>query len=478
MQAPETLASLLAALRELGPEKLARQFSRRPLSSDLLREAYQAARDGDLPGATAEAVPVFLTGYPLAPSDLLERLRADCQDQPALLARLAAHPRTSPEQLADLLAHPAAEVRAAAAQNPQLSPRQLGELAADRNEVVQLAAVRHKALKAQHQAALLMSRHPSVRAALAGYPKLETELAVALTADPSPAVRFALGSRGHAGTETLAFWADRDDLELQLGLLERGDLPSEALHSLLLSPHGAVRRRAAELCDLDLPYLILLIEQGDVADHAMLAARQDLPEPLFETLATVGSPEVLRALARNPALPSDLAHRLCHAEESLLLAVLENPTHRHVARDALHHSGDDALRALLVYLPETDDDALARLVNDALCAGVIAHAAFRGRPAPALRADLAFALSQHKLPSLRAWALDGHDFPTATLERLAEDPAPAVAAAARHQLSTRTNEAAGGVFAEGADLPPLLERLARYLSPSDHHHPPEGQPVA
>ncbi len=433
---PEALGRLL---QEQGVAKTIRQFRRRPLSSDLLRESWTHATASDgLPVPAAALLREFIATYPLSPSDLLEQMLEEAGDDVDLLAALAAHPRTAPGNLALLLKNPKPTVRAAASANPQLSPRQLAELAGDRDELVALAAVAHPGLKARHQAILAMSRHAGVRAALAQSPRLEEEIAIALTADPSPLVRLALGSGATVSEAVLTFWADSDDLELQLGLLQRQELPGAVLHSLLLSRHGEVRQAAAADTELSLPYLVLLIEQGDATDHQHLAARPDLPPPLFETLASIGSPETLARLARNPALPAELADRLAAHSDALHWAVLENPTHRARRIAEMMASADDDLLGQLAYLPEVDTAQHTPLINDAQAAGLLAHLAAQGRTVPGLRTDLAFSLLQHPMPSLRLLALRSHDFPPGSLAKLLADPSPAVNKLARQQMGRVT----------------------------------------
>lgn len=461
----------MAALDAEGVGKVIRAHKKRPLSSDLLRECFDRAQnpDGGWSGTQGREIREFIASYPLSPSDLLERMLDECASESATLALLAAHPRTSPGNLARLLESPQPEVRAAAAQNPQISPRQLGELAADASETVALAAAAHGQLKSRHMAALAMSRHPGVRAALARHPKLDAQIALALTADPSPMVRFTLAAAGQLDAGLMQAIADSDNLELQLGLLERKELPDTALHSLLLSTHGEVRRKVAAECELDLPYLVLLVEQGDAADHAFLAARTDLPAPLFETLASIGSPDTLHRLAQNPALPEPLAERFLQLDESLHLTLLDNPTHRARAIDALLGAEDESSQALLAYLDDVPANLLGELVNERLAAGLMAHLAVAEKPIPKLRADLAYALSQHPVPALRRLALRGFPFPAGTLARLAADPCAEVASTAKAQLAKqrgRTDPDDGGsVFSEGPGLDAWRQRIDAYLQP-------------
>lgn len=458
----------MAELQAQGIAKVGRAHKKRPLSSDMLREAYDRSRSktGGWSGEQAILAKHFIAEYPLSPSDLLERMLDDCADEADILASLAAHPRTSPAHLARLLERPEASVRAAAARNPQISPRQLGELASDASEDVALAAAAHPQLKARHQALLATSRFPSVRAALVRHPKLEAEIATALTADPSPVVRFALASQASVDDDLLQLWADSDLPELQFGLLARKALPDAVLHSLLLSTHGEVRRAVAAQCELELPYLVLLIEQGDGADHAYLAEREDLPPKLYETLAAISAPETLHRLARNRALPAELAMRFLQLDEGLRLAMLDNPIYRPHAIEALRISDDDAEQGLLAYLPEVDEAQLADLVNGELSAGAVAHLAVQNRHLPGLRADLAYALSQHPLPSLRAFALRSFPFPVGTLGQLARDPSQAVAKLAKQRLANRpakAHEDEGSVFAEGRGMDAWAERLNAYV---------------
>lgn len=431
MDLPQSISDLHQALDTVPIAQLCKKWKRPPVSTRLLREAYQTDPD--------PRIREFIASYPLAPSDLLEQMAREFSEEISLLALLGNNPRTPPASLTALLEHPEAAVRAGVAQSTQLSPRQVDTLAEDPAvEVVRELACRSD-LKERHMARLATHRDPSVRLHIARQKQLPEPVALVLSADPSVLVRFALALHFAAEEDFQLFLADSDREEVQLALLQRKDLADTPLHSLLLSSHASVRAAARALSDLDEPLLLHSLELADEAEQVALAAYEPLPELIQRALVDSAGPRALEVLAHNPSISTATAQALIDCELSLAAAVLENPVHREAVAEYLAASQKPEWIALLADLEGLPPEVFGQLLRQPPAAGLLAHLAWNQRPVPGIPADLAEALVEHALPCLRVWAISSYPFPRTTLLALAEDdPARAVRKVARRQLAAAT----------------------------------------
>lgn len=422
--APLTVETLLERIRADGVRRAAAALRRPPIPSRLLQEL---AALPEVPEA-----PEFVAAYPLSPSHLLEGI-AGSSPAPAVLAHLASNPRTPPHLLTRLAVHAEAGVRAQAATHPQLPARELFTLAGDSEPEVRRALAANPSLRLPHQAVLVADAEPSVRLRLAGQSGLPAPVALVLGADPCAVVRLHAVATATADEELLQGWAAGDEEDIQLALLQRKSLPAEICHTLLRSPHPAVRRLARNGLDLDDVDLLFVATRGEPDERAWVAARPLLARPLQSLLARDTETAVRTALAANPALDESIARYFMGlAEEPVCEALAGNPS---VPDDLVEELAATRLPAVLSTLAyrEALDPSLALFLL-AHSADFRRHRAIQDLREPALDAATADLLIADPLPTVRALAVNA--FPgwrRADLYDLARDSAPAVRIAAlRH----------------------------------------------
>lgn len=464
-KAPETVEALLEELEAEGTVRLCTRYKRPPLPSRLLRALYEEQPGNPLAQG-------FIARYPLSPSDLLERLGAECREG-SVLAVLADNPRTPPNTLSLLARHEDEVVRAAMARNPRLTQRDLQAMIDEDNPCVSAALAENTALKAPQQALLATHRAEAVRLGLTRNPSLDPDIALALSADPCLAVRCQLAAEATAEAELLLFWADCDREEIQLALLERAELPDDVLDSLHLSPHARVRERTAQRRSPGPALMLHLARSKDEAEREEVCRREDLPPGIQHRLCQDESSRVRAALAANPAIHRDLAcHLVSDPEPTVCLALLDNPSLDLAVIQEMVRVGDPATMAALVGFADLAPELAVTLVNQRLSAAALLHLAWHGQPMPNLRADLARCLARHELPILRALAARSELLEPALLAWLADDPSSRVAEAARSNRNYRPDYAPeqAGAAGEG-DSPEVtrcLAELDRLLYPNFH----------
>lgn len=470
-----TVETLLARIRADGVRRASAALRKPPIPSRLLQELAA------LPD-TPEALE-FVASYPLSPSHLLETLAVGAA--PSVLAHLATNPRTPPHLMSQFAAHENAGVRAQAAAHPQLPARELFILAADPQPEVRRSLAGNPSLRLPHQAALVADADPSVRLRLASQSALPAPAALVLGADPCAVVRLHTVASVTAEEDLLLGWAAGDEEDVQLALLQRKDLPAEVNHTLLRSPHAAVRRLARADLDLDDVDLLFLATRGEPDERAWVAARPLLSRPLQSLLArdadasvrvalaanpsldeaiarfftSLAEEAVCEALSGNPAVPSDLVEELAATRQSAVLAALayRETLSERLARFLVAHSPDFRRhwaiqgRADLSIDLETAKTLLADPLPTVRALAVGACPAWR-------RADL-YDLARDAAPVVRIAALRHANAPDELLQDRADDPAPEVAAAAREVWAAR--EALARQAAAAKALPPMPPVVVR-----------------
>ncbi|MCC5787995.1 MAG: hypothetical protein JJT75_00025 [Opitutales bacterium] len=457
-ETPSSASELIALVEELGIEAVCRKFRRPPLSSRLLRETF--AEDG----TTGK---VFVAHYPLSPSDLLEQLSGEAGDDPGLAAPLAANPRTPPPVLLSFIEHPLPEVRRSVAVNPNLGPREISRLLRDDNARVAASLALNPGLKIQHQAYLCRHESCSVRIALGQNSNLDPVILRALGDDPHPLVRRAVAAQSRAETNLLQLWADSDEEELQLGLLERRKLETGILESLYLSPHASVRVAADERQTAPPWAMVFRWDQGTLPEKEVLAGQRDLPAALQREVCQSESVVLRQHLAQNPGLGEDVVEYLIqNGEEQEALFLLENETLASTVAPLLAESGYPSVNALLATKSFAGEEVLQQLINVHLSPEAIVHLAARGRPFRGMRGDLARALARHEVPSLRALAASSEKLLPLTLKRLSEDRVQAVAerAKANPRFEPSRTDHEFSTYQEEPEITRLLDAIEEILS--------------
>jgi len=421
---PHTIESLLERIRRDGVRRAAVALRKPPVPSRLLQELSEVR---GVPEARQ-----FVAAYPLAPSHLLEQLAKETPEA-TVLALLATNPRTPPHLLSEFAAHADAAVRAQVAQHPQIPPRELRVLTEDPAPGVRRAVAANPSLRLPHQALLSADADPAVRVRLAGQSTLPKPIALVLGADESPVVRLHTVAAARVDEDVLLGWAASDDEDVQLALVQRGDLTPAVRRVLVHSPHAAVRRAVRAVRPLDEVDLLHLAARGDTEERIWVAGRDLLARPLQNLLAQDVALEVRAALAANVSLDEEIARYFVgQAEPAVCVPLATNPA---VPLDLVQELAatrhPDVLAAL----------AYREVLETELVHFLLLHSAeFRGhwarqqRPLADLDAETARTLLADRLPSVRALAVAGCPaWRLADLYEIARDPAPAVRLAAlRH----------------------------------------------
>jgi hypothetical protein len=453
-----TVETLLARIRTDGVRRTSAALRKPPIPSRLLQDL---AALPDVPEALE-----FVAAYPLSPSHLLETLAATAS--PAVLAHLATNPRTPPHLLTQLAAHADASVRAQSAAHPQLPARELFILASDSDASVRRSLAANPSLRLPHQAVLVADADPSVRLKLAAQSALPAPAALILAADPCAVVRLHTVATVSAEEDLLLGWAAGDEEDVQLALLQRKALPAEVNHTLLRSPHAAVRRQARGDLDLDDVDLLFLATRGEPDERAWVAARPLLSRPLQSLLARDAGISVRTALAANPSLDESIARFFTSlAEETVCEALAANPAVPSDLVEELAATRQPAVLSALAYRAELSEQLARFLVVHS--PDFRRHWAIQGRTDLSLDVETAKTLLADSLPTVRALAVSAcPGWRRADLYDLARDAAPFVRIAAlRHPnapdelLQDRASDSAPEVADAAREITAEREALAR-----------------
>ncbi|MFF8513292.1 hypothetical protein ACF064_35105 [Streptomyces sp. NPDC015492] len=315
-----------------------------------------------------------------APAEVVASLARDLD--PVVVASAAGSPCLPPELLPDLARHPSTVVRQAVADNENAPPWLLGTLLADggrpaptrcgachRREVacadhtpgirrVRLAAASHPSVPPEGLAAFLdapelwtvtafaarpdlptgflnrLATHTScdVRATVAANPSPPEAVLRALAADPAREVRRAIAENPAVPLDLLTALAARERLPGEPA--PRIEAAGEhELRTLARSRIAQVRALVADRTRLPCDIADQLASDRDVAVAQRIAARPELaPERLPELIERHGS-RVFAAVARHPACPAALLHRLAENPASTTRVL------RNVARHPMAPSG-------------------------------------------------------------------------------------------------------------------------------------------
>ncbi|MBC8040365.1 MAG: hypothetical protein H7Y06_07480 [Opitutaceae bacterium] len=458
MSSELTVETLLARIRADGVRRTSAALRKPPIPSRLLQDLAA------LPN-TPDALE-FVASYPLSPSHLLETLAAGAA--PAVLAHLATNPRTPPHLMSQFAAHTDASVRAQAAAHPQLPARELFILATDSQPEVRRSLAGNPSLRLPHQAVLIADADPSVRLRLAAQSALPAPAALILGADPCAVVRLHSVATVTADEDLLLGWAAGDEEDVQLALLQRNALPAEVNHTLLRSPHAAVRRQARGDLDLDDVDLLFLATRGEPDERAWVAARPLLSRPLQSLLARDPDASVRTALAANPSLDESIARYFTSlAEEAVCEALAGNPALPSDLVEELAATRHPSVLAALAYREEMSPRLAHFLVVHS--PDFRSHWAIQGRTDLSLDVATAKTLLADPLPTVRALAVSACPaWRRADLYDLARDAAPVVRIAAlRHPnapdelLQDRATDSAPEVAAAASEVWDARESLAR-----------------
>ena len=417
---PHTIESLLERIRRDGVRRAAVALRKPPVPSRLLQEL------SEVPGAPEARQ--FVAAYPLAPSHLLEQLAQGTPDA-TVLSLLATNPRTPPHLLSEFAAHADAAVRAQVALHPQIPPRELRVLTEDPAPGVRRAVAANPSLRLPHQALLSADADPAVRVRLAGQSTLPKPIALVLGADDSPVVRLHTVAAARVDEDVLLGWAASDDEDVQLALIQRGDLTPAVRRVLVHSPHPAVRRAVRDTSKWDDVDLLMLATRGETEERVWVAGRDLLARPLQNTLAQDAAAEVREALAANVSLDEEIARYFVgQAEARVCAALATNPAVPLDLVQELAATRHPEVLAALAYREVLEGELFQfLLVHSAEFRG---HWAMQRRETGPLEAETAKALRADRLPAVRALGVAGGPLRAAELWDYVRDPAAMVRLAA------------------------------------------------
>lgn len=426
----ETVDDIRNALEEKGVEATLRSCRRPPLPTRLLRDLYDdfvrlqtdATSEQDLQAL------LFVSSYPLIPSDLAERICFEQADsQPHAAAALAANPRTPPTALTRLCRAHAVAVRMAAAAHPNLSSRDFHCLATDEAAIVRLQLAAHPTLPITWQLIMASDADASVRAAIAQRKQLDADIAIFLADDSDPWVRACCIANTTVSDEIRQMLADSDDLASQQILLSSDmDLPDSVMASLRLSPHFEVRHEAFQKSAPDNAEMIWLADSDDVRDRLFLAAVNALPYEIQMLLAEDPAAKVRRRLALHATIDERVAECIAMSKDSVASAALAtNPTLPSAILDLLCQHPENSVAETVAVRSDLRTSHLYALSQrqDPSAAELLAA---RKVVLPGISADIALRWVGSAAASLRTFAAHCTQLPANTFALLAADPAPAV----------------------------------------------------
>lgn len=432
----------LDELREIiatrGTQKSLAGMRKHTLPTRLLRDLYDQE-------PTLEEI-LFISGYPLSPSLLLEQIAADTEEA-AVVEMLTRNPRTPHAVLNHFAGHADPVMRAAAAGNKVLPAREMTRLADDACPRVREALARNPGLRPQHFALLALDSAPVVRLALTQNPAITEEVILLLSDDPSPIVRFQLITATPLSDELLNLFASSGRRQIEEALLQRPRLPLPCLQQLTLSDYPEIRRQARALADSkgqssksskspssntpDGSLLLWMLESEDPEERTLLAALPALPPAIQKRLATDTSSIVRETLASRRDLDESVALAIAVSNDVAACCRLAENTHisPKILEELSRHDSTE-VRKRLAYRKDLSSAQLDFLLNDAGGLDFHRHFAILGESYPALRWELAAEFAEDPAPSLRCLAAASRRLPPAALARLTEDPAPSVRLAA------------------------------------------------
>ena len=427
-----TYQDLVEAIDRDGVEATVRANRKPPLHTRILRELYDLYLDQ--PHYLA-----FLAHYPLIPSDLAERIAQEADSEWTDIAiGLAQNPRSSQPTLNRYCGHPSTAVRLALAANPNLTPKECQALASDEHPFVRAKLATNPALPNPLQFTLADDTDPCVRSAVAIRKNLDLDVAIHLSNDADLSVRAAAIHNWAQDPELLHLWAESDERQNQVLLMQRTQALEPALwETLRLSPHNSVRQHALERSNLEGPQMLWLAESDDTEDRIFLAEQVDLPSSIQRILAQDSSIKVRRRLASNTCIDASIALHIAASDDlSACKALAKNPAIQDDCIAQLCTHTDDTVALFVAYRDDLSEQHRDLLLNHRLSPTVAEHLAYQGIGYKQLGNDAAENLARAEAPSLRAFAAQSSALEPGTLKLLSQDPCTPV------RLSVASNPAA------------------------------------
>ncbi|MDQ8203570.1 hypothetical protein [Pelagicoccus sp. SDUM812003] len=412
-----SINDLLDALEEHGADAVIKGTRKRPISSFALRDLYSNYAD-------KPAYLLFLSRYPLIPSELAQSMVDDLKKNQSEIARhLAANPRTPQQSLHKLAKRDDSSVRLAVAQNPNASPKECQLLAQDQSAFVRAAIAENPGLPTYLQFILAEDSEPVVKIALAGRENLDTDVAHHLGRDQSALVKTALLQNKELEPELFQLWADMDDETLQSLILRNLDAyPASVRKSLRYSTRASVRFAALDTEPLSLPEMLWLAESDSIEDRVYLAQQKNLPSAIQRILAQDTSEKVRRLLAASVSLQQDIAERIAASHDlqaCMALAKSPNISASLISELCLHP--DPEVAKLVAYREDLTEKHWDLLINHREDSEVAKHIAFQAIDFPNIEEAVAERFAASRNPSLRAFAAAALELSPATLGILSQD---------------------------------------------------------
>ncbi|MBO3738916.1 hypothetical protein [Actinoplanes flavus] len=248
------------------------------------------------------------------------------------------------------------------------------------------------------------------------------------------------------------------------GLCSRGSpAPTAAVEDALTADPVRDRLRALA-CNPALPTETLLRLAGDPrVGPRHVTARREWADEAFDALATHPDPAVREALAQSPGATGEQRARLAgDLDIDVLHALLEGPRTRwagplpHRVHRRLAEHPEQRVRDMLTFLPGTPPDVLNRLTRDPhpriaeAARELLDHKPFQE---PTMGRDQAVAYARDDSAWNRAQAAADPELPPSWVRRLAADPSPRVRLAVSVRPELTEDERAAIDHPNPADAP-------------------------
>jgi len=242
----------------------------------------------------------------------------------------AADPQTA-TALVGLLCHDDSwRVRAAAATNPRLAEAMLRLLAADAHSRVRKAVARHPSLTPELIDALAADDSPVVRDRIAVRRAVATDadLAARLATSHRSDLRQMAAASAALPTPSMDVLASDTDVAVRIALAGNRSLSAQVTGRLAEDADEGVRISVAKAPVIPSAVVDRLASDGSLKVRAALAGNATCSRHALGLIATKSwrEPQVLRALAANPAVPGPLLRRLAGHRWDIACVVAANPS--------------------------------------------------------------------------------------------------------------------------------------------------------
>lgn len=366
------------------------------LPTSLVKELYETYADN-------LEICRFIASYKDVPSRLLEQIAASFEDE-AISVALAENGRTPTSVLLDLSLRGNLAVAKVLADCKTIHPKVADNLSRREESEIRCNLARNPSVPTRLLIGFAKDADLAVRSALLSQKKLETEIFNILLDDESPLLRSYAMLKANFGEEQVLRWADSDNAEMQMSVLQRSNLSMEVLESLSFSPMESIQLAAFEKRQvLNLDEMLHWLENGTLKVRCFIASKMEMPEELQMVAATSDIPEVRRSLASNPNIAENVALFLLHeSDEEVLKGLAVNDQISDKALTAIAQLAHPKVNKILAARHDLPEEAIQVMIGQNN-EQVLFHLAYHGVCPKWLSSDAEERLSKHILPELRCW---------------------------------------------------------------------------